>query len=195
MKTGTVVILTMTMNSSQLKMLSSSSETHPFRQWPLRPSKIQSGNVSLSEYYVFGAVHLIMSQRYPAAARNHIHHTKAYIPTDIAVALTKNPSLVQKAVESFYTRDAIQLRVRFLTVSPLNLEFIAVLLQAAHRMNRFPPNSSMLSTVKMSRTAYAQLVGQKFFPPKVFGQWQEAEGTKEWRWRDVGMKIVSWLST
>ncbi|KAF8078293.1 SGT1 protein-domain-containing protein [Lyophyllum atratum] len=109
--------------------------------------------------------------QYPAAARNHIHRTKAYIPSDIAVALTKNPSLVQKAVESFYTRDAIQLR-------------------AAHRMNRFPPNSSTLSTVKMSRTAYAQLLGQKFFPPKVFGQWQEAEGTKELRWRDVGMKIA-----
>jgi hypothetical protein len=42
----------------------------------------------------------------------------------------------------------------------------------------------------MTRTAYAQLVGQKFFPPKVFGQWKEVEGTPEWRWRDVGMKIV-----
>ncbi|GLB36447.1 putative SGT1-domain-containing protein [Lyophyllum shimeji] len=120
------------------------------------------------------AVEKLVWQRvsqYPAAARNHVHHTKAYVPTDIAIALTKNPSLVQKAVESFYTRDAIQLR-------------------AAHRMNRFPPSSSVLSTVKMTRTAYAQLVGQKFFPPKVFGTWQEAEGTKEWRWRDVGMKIA-----
>jgi hypothetical protein len=42
----------------------------------------------------------------------------------------------------------------------------------------------------MTRTAYAQLLGQKFFPPKVFGRWQEKENTKEWRWRDVGMKIV-----
>ncbi|KAG6866852.1 hypothetical protein C0991_008788 [Blastosporella zonata] len=43
----------------------------------------------------------------------------------------------------------------------------------------------------MTRTAYAQLLGQKFFPPKIFGHWSEPEGTKEWRWRDVGMKIVS----
>lgn len=57
-------------------------------------------------------------------------------------------------------------------------------------MNRFPPNTSILTSVKMTRTAYAQLVGQKFFPPKVFGNWREPEDTKEWKWRDVGMKIV-----
>lgn len=57
-------------------------------------------------------------------------------------------------------------------------------------MSRFPPELSVLSSVKLTRTAYAQLVGQKFFPPKVFGRWQEREGTDEWRWRDIGMKIV-----
>ena len=57
-------------------------------------------------------------------------------------------------------------------------------------MARFPPEPAILSSVKMTRTAYAQLVGQKFHPPKVFGRWTEREGTKEWRWRDVGMKIV-----
>ncbi|KAJ7785945.1 SGT1 protein-domain-containing protein [Mycena metata] len=108
---------------------------------------------------------------YPAAAKNHVHATKAYIPLDIARALAADPSLVQKPVETFYTRDAIQLR-------------------AAHRMARFPPDPSVLRTVKMTRTAYAQLLGQKFFPPKVFGQWKAHEGSDEWRWRDVGMKIA-----
>jgi len=37
--------------------------------------------------------------------------TRAYIPMDIAKALLAEPYLVQKAVETFYTRDAIQLRV------------------------------------------------------------------------------------
>ncbi|KAF9459426.1 SGT1-domain-containing protein [Collybia nuda] len=109
--------------------------------------------------------------RYPAATRNHMHITKAYIPSDIARSLIKYPLLIQKAVETFYTRDAIQLR-------------------SAHRMSRFPPDSSVLRSVKMTRTAYAQLVGQKFFPPKVFGNWNENENTDEWRWRDVGMKIA-----
>lgn len=57
-------------------------------------------------------------------------------------------------------------------------------------MNRFPPNTSVLSPVKMTRTAYAQLLGQKFFPPKIFGNWKEPEGSTEWKRRDVGMKIV-----
>jgi len=57
-------------------------------------------------------------------------------------------------------------------------------------MTRFPPEPSVLRTVKMTRTAYAQLVAQKFSPPKVFGHWQEPEGTPQRRWRDVGMKIV-----
>ncbi|KAJ7596676.1 SGT1 protein-domain-containing protein [Mycena floridula] len=108
---------------------------------------------------------------YPEAAKQHVHHTNAYIPRDIAKALSSEPALIQKAVEAFYTRDAIQLR-------------------AAHRMSRFPPGTCLLTTVKMTRPAYAQLIGQKFFPPKVFGRWQEAESSKEWRWRDVGMKIA-----
>ncbi|KAJ7655173.1 SGT1 protein-domain-containing protein [Mycena polygramma] len=108
---------------------------------------------------------------YPAAARSHVHATKVYVPLDIARALASDPSLIQKPVETFYTRDAIQLR-------------------AAHRMSRFPPEPNVLRTVKMTRTAYAQLLGQKFFPPKVFGQWKANEGSDEWRWRDVGMKIA-----
>ena len=58
-------------------------------------------------------------------------------------------------------------------------------------MARFPPEPAALSSLKMTRTAYAQLTGQKFHPPRVFGRWSEREGTKEWRWRDIGMKIVS----
>ncbi|KAF9498063.1 SGT1-domain-containing protein [Pleurotus eryngii] len=108
---------------------------------------------------------------YPAATKNHVHMTKAWIPTDIARALSVDASLVQKAVEAFYTRDATQLR-------------------AAHRMSRFPPESSVLTSVKMTRTAYAQLVGQKFYPPKIFGRWSEKEGTPERRWREVGMKLA-----
>ncbi|KAF8807259.1 SGT1-domain-containing protein [Phlegmacium glaucopus] len=108
---------------------------------------------------------------YPASLKSHVHVTKAHLPIDIVKALSVYPSLVQKAVEAFYTRDAIQLRT-------------------AHRMSRFSPHTSVLTSVKLTRTAYAQLVGQKFFPPKVFGQWKVVEGTPEWRWRDVGMKIA-----
>ncbi|KAF8971494.1 SGT1 protein-domain-containing protein [Flammula alnicola] len=110
---------------------------------------------------------------YPAAAKNHVHVTKAYIPIDVARTLTVNPSLVQKAVETFYTRDAIQLR------------------GTPH--DSFSTQFVCPELVKMTRTAYAQLIGQKFFPPKIFGNWKEKEGSNEWRWRDVGMKISSEL--
>jgi len=33
-------------------------------------------------------------------------------------------------------------------------------------------------------------MGQKFHPPRIFGQWKEKEGTPEWRRKDIGMKIV-----
>ncbi|KAI6045073.1 SGT1 protein-domain-containing protein [Pisolithus marmoratus] len=108
---------------------------------------------------------------YPGAAERHIHTTKAYLPVDIARALSVDPSLVQKAVETFYTRDAIQLR-------------------AAHRMACFPPRPNVLRNVRMTRTAYAQLMGQKFYPPRIFGQFEEHEGTDAWRWRDIGMKLA-----
>lgn len=58
-------------------------------------------------------------------------------------------------------------------------------------MSRFPPEPSVLTTTKMTRTAYAQLMGQKFYPPKIYGRWTEREDTPGWRWRDIGMKIVS----
>ncbi|KAF8845344.1 SGT1-domain-containing protein [Paxillus ammoniavirescens] len=108
---------------------------------------------------------------YPGAARKHVHTSKAYLPVDIARALTVDPSLIQKPIETFYTRDAIQLR-------------------AAHKMARFSPHPNVLCNVKMTRTAYAQLLGQKFFPPKIFGHFEEREGTDTWRWRDVGMKLA-----
>lgn len=60
-------------------------------------------------------------------------------------------------------------------------------------MSRFPPDDSVLTTVRITRTAYAQLVGQSFYPPKPFGRWQEPQGSVEWRRRDVGMKIVRCL--
>ncbi|KAH9083714.1 SGT1-domain-containing protein [Lactarius deliciosus] len=109
--------------------------------------------------------------RYPDNLQRHVHKAKTYLPVDVAKALSVNSALVQKAAEVFYTRDAVQLR-------------------AVHKMARFSPQPCLLRTVRLTRTAYAQLVGQKFYPPKVFGRWSEKEGTPEWRWKDLGMKIA-----
>lgn len=57
-------------------------------------------------------------------------------------------------------------------------------------MTRFPPEPSVEMTAKLTRTAYAQLVGQKFYPPKIFGRWTEPEESPEYKAKDLGMKIV-----
>ena len=54
---------------------------------------------------------LLISIRYPQSAKSQIHRTKAALPSDIIKALAGDPHLIQKAVECFYTRDALQLRV------------------------------------------------------------------------------------
>lgn len=62
-------------------------------------------------------------------------------------------------------------------------------------MTHFPPSPVVLSPVLLTRAAYAQLQGQVFHPPRVFGpEWQLPEGEggekdDERRWRDLGVKI------
>lgn len=80
---------------------------------------------------------------------------------------------MQRAAEAFYVRDPAQLR------------------QAA-RMAAFPPQDAILASVTMTRTAYAQLRGQVFHPPRAFGpEWHvpDSAGEDEARWRDLGVKI------
>ena len=47
----------------------------------------------------------------------------------------------------------------------------------------------------ISRVAYAQLVGQNFHPPRVFGRWAEKESNPDWKAKNLGMKIVGDLLT
>jgi len=62
-------------------------------------------------------------------------------------------------------------------------------------MTHFPPSPAVLSSVLMTRAAYAQLQGQVFHPPRVFGpEWHVADGKEnedERRWRDLGVKIAT----
>jgi hypothetical protein len=66
---------------------------------------------SKSALFSRGNTHLSV-ERYPSSLSHHVHKAKAYLPIDIAKALSVDPALVQKATEIFYTRDAVQLRVR-----------------------------------------------------------------------------------
>ncbi|KAG8825841.1 hypothetical protein FRC19_010315 [Serendipita sp. 401] len=107
---------------------------------------------------------------YPNSTKAQLHRTKVAIPLDVAKALAGNPHLVQKAVECFYTRDAIQLR-------------------PTQKMARFPPSTSSVVTALMTKTAYAQLMGQKFNAPKIFRRPLD-QTANEARWWDNGVKIA-----
>ena len=60
-------------------------------------------------------------------------------------------------------------------------------------MTHFPPSPSILTSVVMTRAAFAQLQGQVFHPPRVFGaEWHVRDGSAEGerRWRDLGVKVA-----
>lgn len=58
-------------------------------------------------------------------------------------------------------------------------------------MLNFPPDPSVSAVVEFTKTMYAQLHGQHFYPPKLFGTAPVPEGSKEWKEWDIGMKLVS----
>ncbi|WVO14827.1 hypothetical protein L204_102466 [Cryptococcus depauperatus] len=120
---------------------------------------------------------------YPQALSTHLHHAKMYLPIVVVKALHKRPELIQRAVEAFYVRDPSQLR-------------------AVSRMTNFPPSTAVLTLTTLTRAAYAQLQGQVFHPPRIFGpEWNTREPSdgveatakkleNERRWRDLGVKVT-----
>ncbi|KAL8276826.1 hypothetical protein RQP46_010757 [Phenoliferia psychrophenolica] len=129
---------------------------------------------------------------YPAKIDEHHHKTIAYLPREVALALSDSPGLAAEAIGAFYERDPDGLR-------------------ACNAMKRFPPSSpseaflvppsESQGTVKvlatLTRPLYSQLVLQRFFAPKPFekvGWMNGADGTKlteeDERRRSVGLKIT-----
>ncbi|CAJ0869100.1 6251_t:CDS:10 [Entrophospora sp. SA101] len=102
---------------------------------------------------------------YPEKIKQNFHHTKCHIPRKIAHLLYYNPQLVAPAVEAFYTRDL-----------------------ACQKMENFPPRSSMTVIVKFTKTLYAQLINQRFHPPKIFIQ--PPINSEKYKAFDLGMKLA-----
>nr|CAG8483637.1 5465_t:CDS:10 [Entrophospora candida] len=106
---------------------------------------------------------------YPEKIKQNFHHTKCHIPRKIAHLLYYNPQLVAPAVEAFYTRDLVSLK-------------------ACQEMENFPPRSSMTVIVKFTKTLYAQLINQRFHPPKIFIQ--PPINSEKYKAFDLGMKLA-----
>ncbi|ORY54998.1 SGT1 protein-domain-containing protein [Leucosporidium creatinivorum] len=128
---------------------------------------------------------------YPAKIQEHHHTTLAYLPTEIALALSQDPTLVVEAAKAFYERE------------PATLKFCST-------MTRFPPTApstsltpststtpslpgTVLTPLHLTRPLYSLLLLQRFFPPKPFlsAQWDKgARDEEDERRREVGMKVA-----
>ena len=70
------------------------------------PDKSRIQRVRLVEEEAFYRV-----SKYPAAARDHLHYAIAKVPRKVAFVLAERPQYISAAVEQFYLRDPISLKV------------------------------------------------------------------------------------
>lgn len=86
------------------------------------------------------------------AVRLSTHRKRLVLPLPAALALASAPWLVSRAVEALCARDALSMR-------------------AAAKMSRLAPGAHppVLATVRFSRCLYAQLLAQRFTPPRSAG--------------------------
>ncbi|KAJ4300728.1 hypothetical protein N0V90_002816 [Kalmusia sp. IMI 367209] len=93
---------------------------------------------------------------YPTAISTNQHHATLTLPRKVAHILHLNPSYISPAVEAFYLRDPVVLR----------------LLQPEKLRNplTFPPDDFVEVSTRFTKVLYAQLLGQNWDPPGPYGE-------------------------
>ncbi|XP_067935926.1 protein ecdysoneless homolog isoform X2 [Watersipora subatra] len=109
--------------------------------------------------------------RYPEQAAADIHSTTCYVPVSAAQLLADDPQLISSATRAFYLRDPIDVK-------------------ACQNMCYFPPDNRVSVKVRLTRCLYAQLVQQKFFPPKRSIWNIPPANSPKYKSHDLGMKIA-----
>ncbi|KAF2278345.1 SGT1-domain-containing protein [Westerdykella ornata] len=94
---------------------------------------------------------------YPAAIAENQHHATLPLPRKVAHILHTNPSYIAPAVETFYLRDPISLRLLQPAKGDASLAF--------------PPEDFVEISVRFTKVLYAQLLGQRWVPR---GPWADA---------------------
>ena len=89
---------------------------------------------------------------YPSAISKNKHCAAIPLPRKLAAILHANPSFISSAVEAFYLRDPVTVK----------------LIQPKHNSKRlyFPPDDWTTSSVQFTKTLYAQLRCQHWEPPE-----------------------------
>ncbi|KAF1928830.1 SGT1-domain-containing protein [Didymella exigua CBS 183.55] len=89
-------------------------------------------------------------KNYPTAIAENQHHATIPLPRKVAHILHTNPSYISSAVEAFYLRDPISLRL----LQPEKSKSALV----------FPPEDFVSVSVRFTKVLYAQLLGQHWNP-------------------------------
>ncbi|GJC77780.1 protein ecdysoneless [Colletotrichum liriopes] len=113
-------------------------------------------------------------EKYPGQIQNSLHHSLVTIPRRLAHVLHQSPKAVAPAVESFYLRDALDLK----DLLSWNNDF------------QFPPKDLVTLSVKFTRVLFAQLRSQRFEPPLPWATLiHHAKGAEQTR-LEMGMKLA-----
>lgn len=129
--------------------------------------------ISLAEKNIQAAIQHRIAE-YPVAAKQEIHRAQCLLPKKAAFVLLKEPQLITLAAEAFYLRDPFSMK-------------------ACASMHRFPPaEGNVLSTIRFTRTTYAQTVSQKFYAPKPF-RLPSVNEKKKFQYAELGMKAACGL--
>lgn len=116
---------------------------------------------------------------YPAVLKEHILKAKVIVPRDVARILEECPQALSVAVEAFYTRDSLSIK-------------------SCQKMANYPPSSSVVTCITLTRPLYAQLMCQKFNAPRPFLMVEDLKAIinkpfkfhNEYKWFEMGMKIA-----
>ncbi|KAK7113122.1 protein ecdysoneless homolog [Littorina saxatilis] len=109
-------------------------------------------------------------ERCRAKLVDNTHYANTYVPVSVAALLKEKPQLVSSAVQAFYYRDPVELKV-------------------CRTMNHFKPENMVVTRVRFTRCLYAQLLQQKFRPDKHSGFMLPSASNPKFKEQDLGMKL------
>lgn len=123
------------------------------------------------------AAALARAYEYPSIASSHHHRTLVYLPRQVAQALEAEPQLIASCVAAIQSRDPLSSRSasRLVRFPPPTQPTSSSSAATASQQDQSSPNDIVLTRVRMTRHLYAQLLHDRFFPPRQLGpQWQAA---------------------
>ncbi|KAI9338979.1 SGT1 protein-domain-containing protein [Obelidium mucronatum] len=100
------------------------------------------------------------------------HYVTCVVPRNVARCLKGDEGLVAPAVDAFYLRDPMQLK-------------------ACQTMSKFHPSTNITTTIRFTRTLYAQIASQEFHSvPPVYSHILPDKKSPEYKAFDIGMKLA-----